>query len=622
MAKKGEYVIENIYGKSYSAFEPTNLGTGNYPIQTGSLGLTLNPQTMNQLKEVSDKANTGVKHVEMEGISREFFDNIPKQQLEEIRRLNKLTGVSVSVHGPVIDTTGVDPRRGGYSEAERVLSEKKVLQTLERSHEINPEGNIPVNFHTAEGLPGSEFGPKRGEEGERIYNKIIAVDRESGRLIPLEKEKRHYPEMKELKPEIEKKILAGSMTPDQVTNKDYIKVSLSEGKIYTPEKNLEITNESDWDNRISQIIFNKERADEILERNKQSFVPFLEDFNKGKVDIRMLNQNQRNVLRRLQDAKAYLDETHKQVNTLFNRAYTYGDAQQREELEKMSEQFQKSLEKDKSIFGQSEAMHDLLMGLNKQGMAPNMYVPVEEFALEKSSQTYGNAAYQAYKKYGDSAPILNLENPPAGFALSTGEDVKNLVEGSRREFIKKAMEDKKMSRKEAEKAANKIIGATLDVGHMNMLRKYGYSEEDIINESAKLAPILKHVHLSDNFGFDHTELPMGMGNVPFKEIMKKLGKKGYDAKKIIEAGQWWQQFGTAPLMATLEQVGPAMYSSRVSPYWNQNVGFQQDYMGGYGLMLPQTNYETFGAGFSQLPTELGGQRLGGQGGRMSGRPME
>jgi len=41
-------------------------------------------------------------------------------------------------------------------------------------------------------------------------------------------------------------------------------------------------------------------------------------------------------------------------------------------------------------------------------------------------------------------------------------------------------------------------------------------------------------------------------------------------------------------------------------------------------MLPQISYETFGAGFSQLPAELGGSRQGnaGQGSRMSGKPME
>jgi len=40
-------------------------------------------------------------------------------------------------------------------------------------------------------------------------------------------------------------------------------------------------------------------------------------------------------------------------------------------------------------------------------------------------------------------------------------------------------------------------------------------------------------------------------------------------------------------------------------------------------MLPDIHYQQFGAGFSQLPSELGGSiGGGGSGGRMSGRPME
>ena len=73
-----------------------------------------------------------------------------------------------------------------------------------------------------------------------------------------------------------------------------------------------------------------------------------------------------------------------------------------------------------------------------------------------------------------------------------------------------------------------------------MLRKYGYNEQDIVKESEKIAPLLKHIHLSDNFGFEHTELPMGMGNVPIKQIMEKLGDKGFEARKVIEAAGWWQ----------------------------------------------------------------------------------
>jgi hypothetical protein len=119
-----------------------------------------------------------------------------------------------------------------------------------------------------------------------------------------------------------------------------------------------------------------------------------------------------------------------------------------------------------------------------------------------------------------------------------------------------------------------------------------------------------------------------MGNVPIKEIMGKLGQKGFKGKKIIEALNWWQHFSpkgspqVSPLVPTLEAFGAPIYSSGEGAYWNQTVGLQQGYMGGYGMMLPSKHYETFGAGFSQLPAELGGSVQQGGGGRMSGTPME
>jgi len=104
--------------------------------------------------------------------------------------------------------------------------------------------------------------------------------------------------------------------------------------------------------------------------------------------------------------------------------------------------------------------------------------------------------------------------------------------------------------------------------------------------------------------------------------MEKLGQKGFDARKIIEAGHWWQHFRTPPFQEVLESTGSPIYGMKMAPYWSQSPGLYQGYFGGYGQMLPQINYETFGAGFSRLPSELGGQSPGAQGSRMSGRPME
>ena len=343
----------------------------------------------------------------------------------------------------------------------------------------------------------------------------------------------------------------------------------------------------------------------------------------GEISWEVLSPKQRQAYNSLMAAENYLQDVNQHANYLFSKAYKYGTDEQKNELKKLNEKFKSEIEKGgNNMFSQAEAMENLLNELKKPMYTPKMWVPLEKFATEKSAESFGNAAWKTYKDLkGKNVPILTIENPPAGFALSTGKDVANVVEASRKKFIENAVQGG-LSEGEARNQSEKLIGATWDVGHINMLRKFGYSEKEIIEEAKHVAPLLKHVHLSDNFGFEHTELPMGMGNVPLKEIMEKLGQKGYDARKIIEAGHWWQHFRTPPFQETLEAVGSPIYGMEMAPYWSQAPNLYQGYFGGYGQMLPQINYETFGAGFSRLPAELGGQVQGAQGGRMSGRPME
>ncbi len=597
----GDYT-NNIYQGGYSALDP-NKSYGSvfsgYNVTTGSLGLTTDPRTANIIKDVSAKLTSGAKNIELALISPELFDSVPKQQLEEVRRQAKLLNVDVSVHGPIVEATGITQQ--GFSELNREASERTITETIQRSHEINPNGNIPVVFHSSAQLPGTEWReiPWKEKEIKGQAKQMIAIDKESGKMIPLREEKKYYPgeEFKE------------------------------KGEIYSPEKNLEIANNSEWDNKISQLFFNKERADEILNQNEpliQDVIGYIQEQEKKGLKP-LLTPAQEQVWLKFQDAQNYLKDIDMHARGIFSKAYEYGTEEQKKKLIEINERYKKDLEREGgTISGQSKAMHKLLGELQNQKLAPRMFVPIEEFAVDQSSKTFGNAAFNAFNKFKDpnKTPMIVIENPPAGQALSTGEGLKNLVIKSREQFVKKAVEEGNLGRSEAQKIAEKLIGATWDVGHINMLRKQGFGEKEIIRETEKIAPFVKHVHLSDNFGIEHTELPMGMGNVPMKEIMAKLGQKGFEAKKIIEAGQWWQHMQVSPFQATIEGLGAPMYATGSGPYWNQGVQLQEGYLGGYGMMLPSINYERFGAGFSQLPMELGGQRGGGAGGRMSGRPME
>lgn len=609
---KSDYKISDIYQGGYSSLTPPAYGSKYSTFATGSFGLTTDPRSANILKEVSEKLSTGVKEIEIEGVSPEVFDSIPRQQLKEVNRLSKLTGIDISLHGPVINVSGLDPR-SGFSETERELAQRKVAEALERAHELNPDGNVPVNFHSSEGIPGSQMlPPSKRNEKEGDYRNLIVVNKETGRLAPLEPEEVYRPGEGGIKKES-----------------------------HTAEKHLEDLNRTEWDNTISQIEINRHKVDEIMRDVDPVAIGLFINNEVAKnnpkaiskeamEELENLTPEQSEQMRRVHAAYIYADQATKTAYSAFDKAVKNVSDEEKKILENASKGYKKIMgaddgkKMDLSKALNPQTMNNALFNLIQGGLEkvnPEMYVRVEEFVTDKNSQTYGNASWQAYKKFKDKTPILVIENPPAGQVLSTGEDIKNIVVKAREQFTKNAVESG-MSQNEAKRQAEKLIGATWDVGHVNMLRKYGYSSEEIVEEAGKVAPYLKHVHLSDNFGFEHTELPMGMGNVPLKEVMEKLGQKGYDAKKIIEAGHWWQHFRTAPVQETLEAVGSPVYAMEAGPAWSQAPGLYQGYFSGFGQMLPQINYETFGAGFSRLPAELGGTAQGAQGSRMSGRQME
>ncbi len=589
---KGEYSVSDIYQGGYSSLKPSygDVFTG-YRINAGSLGLTTDPRSANVLQEVSSKLSTGVKHIEISGVSLggapgEIFESIPKQQLKEVNRLSKLTGVDISVHAPIVEASGLT--KDGFTEANRTAAERQMFSAVERSHEINPDGNIPVTFHSSAMLPG-----EIKEKGKEI-EETLAINEETGSISRIPLKERKFPGQDE-KPNIKTELNA--------INQNQWKESIRNLDYYADQGERAM--------RDSKILAKTAQAErkagkELTNEEKQAESHF-------KTGTRFLNDSYRNLTVLFETAiKQCTNEAEK--NSLNNFA---------ENIKPKVEQIKKA-EKDHDIFESARLRTEILEeGVEVlDSVSPQIFKPLNDFAKEKTIQTFANVAFDSYKKFKDKSPIISIENPPAGAAFATGKELKDLVEKSREKFVEKAIE-KGLSKNEAQQAAEKVLGVTWDVGHINMLRKYGYESKDIVKETEAVAPLVKHVHLSDNFGFEHTELPMGMGNVPIKEIFDKLGKEGFDATKIIEAGNWWQHFKTPPVKETMEALGSPIYSMDMAPYWNQSQGLQQGYMGGLeGQWLPQINYETFGGGFSQLPTELGGQRGGAQGSRMSGKPME
>jgi hypothetical protein len=588
MINNKDYIISE-YQKSYSSFDPyPNLSPLNYKVNAGSMSLSTDPRTANQLQEVSNKLSTGIKGIEVEGVSPEILESIPIGHLKEINRLTKLTGTQATFHGPVIEPSGMSNE--GYDESQRKSAEIKMQLAIERAYELNPKKSSPVTFHSSVQIPTTVIEPSK--EGKKEIT-IFAVNKETGKTHSAIKEEEYFSLQSE---------------------------NLEKGKIYSARKQLDILNNSEWEESLNNTFFNQERANEILKKEGYKIQNLLSEISSGKIDLSSLGPEQKRVWENFLTAENYLKSTHKSVDNLFNKAYKFGDEKQKQYLKIKSEEFKKEIQKDKTIMGQSKLMQKLINDL--YDVTPKIYTTTEEFALDKTAETFSNVALYSYKKYKENAPIVSIENPPYGTVLSSGEELKKLIDESRKKFIEKAIKEG-ISKSDAGKYAEKLIGVTWDVGHINMMRNKGFGKEEIIKQSEKIAPVVKHVHFSDNFGLEHTELPMGMGNVPIKEIMEKLGKEGFEAKKVIEAANWFQHFKEPPIIESFGAFGSQIYTDGTGPYWNQTLGFSQNYnLGLTGQWLPQINYETFGAGFSQLPTDLGGKKSTLQGSRMSGKSME
>ena len=621
---KEDYTISNIYQGGYSSLKPNygDLFTG-YRVAASELGAPTKPDTANQIQQVHQLLNQGIIPIEVGAIDPKIFDTIPKQHFKEINRMTKLTGAKISVHAPLVEPSGIGEQ--GWSEANRELAERQLNDIVEKSIEMDDKGGMPITIHSS-GLPGTEF--KMTPKGKKI-EKLIIVDKETGKPVQaLEEEKLYYPAMKKVKPEIEKKIQEGLISEEGLRDLEkkrpsevYETISLEKGKIHSPEDRLRMINNMQWHNSISQIIFNKERADEILQQNQMQIQHLMKDLEEKRIKPEDLTTTQKQALTHLENARTYLEDTRINVEGLFNKAWKNGTEEERKILSNLSNTFQEDLPKEINPDQESRALQKLLINLKQ--VNPKLFVPIEDFAIDKSSQTFANVAFNAFDKFKDKTPIISIENLDYGMAFSSGEGMNKLITESKKKFVEKAIE-KGYSDSEAKEQADKIIGMTLDVGHLNLAKKKGFEDKDLIKEVEQIAKHVKHIHLHDNFGSGDSHLPPGMGNVPIKEILEKLEKAGTlkDARKIVEAGGFVAQFGVSPYPISLEAMGSPIYSMQMGPYWNQAVGLQQGYFSGYGQMLPQINYETFGAGFSQLPSELGGQRQGADGGRISGQGME
>jgi len=612
---------ESFYQGGYSSLNPDYGNFTGYHFDPAQLGSPTGIQTANQLNEVVARIKEGVKNVELQPIQEDVTDQIPKEHFKEIAGLMKLSGVKPSFHMEMVDAAGFG-KQGYGGEMAQKDSENRMMAVLEKAQQLDPEGNVPVVIHSSAGVPGTEWRPGDVKKGEPRFKEhtIALINQENPQQIIGAKEDRKYSPRS--KPE------------EFEAGKDDIEKG---GTLMTARQAVESTNANTWEEKLTGLAFYKKHADEIIGNSPAILAEDLgktfnqENFNK-------LTPEQQQAALKLGDANIFLENVRMNFSGAFDKAYRYGTNQQRKELRELSEEYQKDLKDGNGKIGQplildktlNKAISELkkittLREYKKTGKVdpnygpPEIFVSVEEFAMKKAAETFGNVAARSYEKFGEHAPLIAIENMMQGRVFSRAEDMKGLIEKSKQQFVDRATASKDkgglgMSRGVAEKQADKMIGMTLDVGHLNMIRKAGFGEKDVIREAEKMAPLVKHVHLTDNFGYSDSHLPPGMGNVPTKEILEKLEKAGAlkNARAIVEAGAFAVGFKKSPMPYALQALGSPIYGAKMAPYWNQVADIRGNYFGFPLAQLPEKHFSTYGSGFSSLPEELGGQVPGTQ----------
>ncbi|MEK6850619.1 MAG: hypothetical protein AABX85_03520 [Nanoarchaeota archaeon] len=600
-----DYGLEKKYDDDFLQME--------YRTPTGNIGLTTDARTANQLQSATQQFNTGAKAIEVQMTMPEVAESIPEQHLVELNRLKKLMGADFTVHGPLVEPTGVTRR--GWDPTQRQQAERQMWLGLSRAHKVDPDGNVVVTFHSSNGLPDPETVVYDDDTQQPKVTNIMLIDERTGDFGQVMPKKHNFP-----------------------------------GQESDPRKEIENQNKEAWFRELQHVSFNANQGEDVVKHAFSGKEKEIEDLKKlngrdilgktyklyteGKKEEALKNIGNiavtgpiiDDLMSQITRGDIYLRDAYEGFKNLYEKSYDAAERSGSEEDIKKLKAFAneiapkvKYLENDPSRV--DELGQTIVRGVEvlRSISPPQTLRPLKEFAIEQASETFSNLAVKSYNEFKDKAPVISIENPPAGSGLSRAEDIKELIEKSREKFVEKATKEG-MSKYEAKQQSEKLIGATWDLGHINMIKKFGFDDKTLVEETKKIAPYVKNVHLSDNFGMEHTELPMGMGNVPTKKHMDILNQYNEKVKKIIETGQWYQHFKTSPFGETLSAFGSPIYSMQLSPSWNQEyVRNSGGYFAGYGTN-PDVHHSVYGAGFSGLPLELGGQIAGRS--RFSGTAME
>lgn len=212
--------------------------------------------------------------------------------------------------------------------------------------------------------------------------------------------------------------------------------------------------------------------------------------------------------------------------------------------------------------------YNLYSDVRKGNILP-IFLPADKVLYKTSLDTLETSIRNLFDRIsGDKESIKNIDkifpeitiedSYPNAFS-SRPDELVNYIEYLKKELanrIENMKNDKKYSEiiEEIEKKYGSIekfveekVGITIDVGHLKMFEKYGYTVDDVREWLRKVKPYIKHIHINESQWGSDVHLPLGFGWDDFvkkelEELNDIISKEG--VMVVHEPGGWYKEGAT------------------------------------------------------------------------------
>ncbi len=607
----------------------------NYQVPPALIGISADP-TKDQLQALKARIFQGAKHVELGFFGKEKGslrqgattpEMFGKEERDAMRQMAKINDVTVSTHSAVnvIGHAGLGSE-GKFDESQRQKALFEAQRSIEFAADVAEGG--PVVVHTGE-FPRPIYGVEKekpdmftGFPEEKKKRVHYLVDEKDGRVI---KGVREDVENFGVRYKRDSKTGDYEYREDMFGHKIKVPEIDEEGKVITEKK------EWDWYIKEAERLNKKKSETEKLTPAQLYYEDSIQakiDQARGQADEYELHYNKykemadkyREALNFWKDLEPRVPDDKKRWIMMREHIDANLPAEEKNPVEYLKKRL---WETEKAMSYGQEIASSARTQMAEAEDAQKRAVPIEEFAIKKSADSYAQLGVFAMREQEHKhlkKPLFvspeNLFNEQYG---SHPQELKNIIVKSRERMVDLLTKSKidgennpnyraDISSSEAKKRASEHIKATFDIGHANTWRKYftGKPEEFkkwMLGQVADLQKegVLGHVHITDNFGYYDEHVTPGQGNIPLKEFVEELRKGGFKQQMIVEPGhQDWQM-----MTGTWRALNSPIY--KIDGAWQTWTDVEHGYFGEtrsprymFGEMAPDPKMWTL---WSEIPLE-------------------